>query len=455
VLVVIAGVAGGAVVDAQAPPSVSVPMSLILPNYDRVPIGQREAIEAGAFAARTNDAGSNWFNPAGLARARESSINASATAWDLTRVSIEGFGESIGRSRIGTIPTLFATVLGTPPLESDRWRIGFSVAQPVGWLPSSIDLGGSGTTEGRQAILGYGTAVNFYTFIPAINVGFAPHGVGKSSFRVGAGAGVAVTSLSQDLSVSQRVITSTSSSSALRTFSAGGFTWNLVLTGGLQWDATSHVSFGVRAVAPGIRLLGSTRLTYQDIRFGTGGSADIAFRDPEARFEYKLPFEVDIGAAYRGSRGEVEVDVRYYGAIDEYAMYTSERQGQLTVSPSTGPPQVSMVPFVTTLNSARAATNVSVGGNYQLARILRVHAGVATDQSPVDDESASIFRQVDLIRGTTGVSLTGLSLSGTIGLAFSAGSGRRQALDLVNVETPSTRLEVQTLNVLFALSYAF
>ena len=88
-LVVIAGVAGGAVVDAQAPPSVSVPMSLILPNYDRVPIGQREAIEAGAFAARTNDAGSNWFNPAGLARARESSIELRAIALESGDVNDE------------------------------------------------------------------------------------------------------------------------------------------------------------------------------------------------------------------------------------------------------------------------------------------------------------------------------------------------------------------------------
>ena len=53
-------------------PAVAVPPSLVVPNYDRLPVGQREGIEAGAFLARTNDAGANWYNPAGLALAHAS-----------------------------------------------------------------------------------------------------------------------------------------------------------------------------------------------------------------------------------------------------------------------------------------------------------------------------------------------------------------------------------------------
>ena len=53
---------------ALAAQAVTVPPNLILPNYDRVPVGQSEGIEAGAYIARTNDAAANWYNPAGLGR---------------------------------------------------------------------------------------------------------------------------------------------------------------------------------------------------------------------------------------------------------------------------------------------------------------------------------------------------------------------------------------------------
>jgi hypothetical protein len=57
-LVALAGIA------AAQDPTISLPPTLILPNYDRVQIGQREGLEAGAFVARTDDASAAWYNPA-------------------------------------------------------------------------------------------------------------------------------------------------------------------------------------------------------------------------------------------------------------------------------------------------------------------------------------------------------------------------------------------------------
>ncbi|HUL49619.1 MAG TPA: hypothetical protein VLT79_06370, partial [Gemmatimonadales bacterium] len=68
-----------AVVAAQ---TIAAPPTLIITNYDRIPIGQREGIEGGAYVARTDDASAAWFNPAGLAKSEKSALNASATAYE-------------------------------------------------------------------------------------------------------------------------------------------------------------------------------------------------------------------------------------------------------------------------------------------------------------------------------------------------------------------------------------
>ncbi len=60
-------------------PEFSLPPTSLLPNYGRVGIGQREAIEAGAYVARTDDALANYYNPAGLAMSRKTALNASSS----------------------------------------------------------------------------------------------------------------------------------------------------------------------------------------------------------------------------------------------------------------------------------------------------------------------------------------------------------------------------------------
>ena len=60
-------------------PVVTVPsVSLILPNYNSVPVGETAALEGGAFVARANYTSAGFYNPAGLALAEQSAISGSA-----------------------------------------------------------------------------------------------------------------------------------------------------------------------------------------------------------------------------------------------------------------------------------------------------------------------------------------------------------------------------------------
>ena len=429
--------------------AVAVPPSLLLPNYDRLPVGQREGIEAGAFLARTNDAGANWYNPAGLGKSVETSLNAGATAYEWTSMGLEGFGTSQGRSRINTVGTLLSVAIGKGTIKSDEWRLGFSVARPLVWRPSSIDFVFS---PAANQVVAFASGVELDVMIPGVAVAFAPGGVNVGRLRIGAGLGMAITSLTQNQSISSRVTTATSSSLTEQNFSAEGSTWQLQPSGGVQWDATSRVILGARVVAPGIPILGGTRLTLKNSQFTSPTSIDLVFRDDTATFEYKRPLEASVGAAYRASSFEFELDVHYYGAINSYELYNSSVPGRLTTVDSSGTPTVTAAPFVPTANSARAVTNVSIGGNYRLSPSLRVQAGFASDLSPVDDADQSMFRKVDLSRFTTGVSITGQRLSGSVGIGYSFGSGSRGS---IGPATGETRFKVKTVNVLFGLSFAF
>ena len=441
-----------ALVEAQA---VSVPPNLILPNYDRIPVGQQEGIEAGAFLARTGDAGSNWYNPAGLAKSAKSAVNASATAYEWTSTELEGLGAVAGRSRINSVGTLFSAVLGNGPLQSDRWRLGFSIARPITWRPSSIEL--AFPDPNGQENLAYASDVDFEVMIPAVAAAFAPGGVASGKFRLGAGLGMAITSLSQTQVVSDRATTPpTSASVTLRSFSADGSAWDLRLTGGAQWDATPAITVGARLAAPSLKVRGSTRMNLQSTLVQGPALKDLVFRDSEASFDYKLPAEAALGASLRGQKGEAEIDVHYYGSIDAYDLYSSTSTGSRTVVDSAGVVTVTTAPLAATTNSARSVVNVAVGGSYLLTSRLRVHAGFSSDRSPVPDGTQSIFRQVNLTRITSGLSLTRSSLSGSLGFGYSFGSDSRHAIVTTQGGEPvETRLKVRTANLLFALSYSF
>lgn len=434
--------------------TVEVPPNLILPNYDRIPVGQREGIEAGAYVARTDDAAANWFNPAGLAKSAQTTLAAAATAYEWTSLELDGFGTSAGRSRISSIGTLVSVVIGEGTIRSDQWRLGFSITRPIVWQPSTIDI--AFPLQAGSELVGYTSDVGFDVMIPGVAVAFAPGGVTSGKFRIGAGLGLAITTLTQEQTISDRVTTATTASVARRDFSADGSVWHLQPTGGVQWDPTPRFKLGARVVAPSLRVHGSSALRLENSRFTVGDLSDLVFRDSTVEFDYRFPFQATVGAAViLGGGGAVELDVHYYGAIDPYAMYASTVPGRLTTQTG-GSLTVTTPPFTTTTNSARSVVNVAIGGHHPLSKALGVHAGFSTDQSPVDDQAQSIFRKVNLSRVTAGMSLTGTSLSGSLGLGYSFGSGTRQTLgSTVGGQVTETQLKVRTVNVLFALSYAF
>jgi hypothetical protein len=430
----------------------TLPPGTAIPNYDRVRIGQNEGLEGNAYVARTGDAGSSWYNPAGLARSDRTQLNVGGNAYELTSFSIEGLGTSNGRTRLAPIGTYFGGVLGDPVIHSKKLRLGFSIARPISWTPSRIEGEIHATTSlGEESFL-YSSFVSLTTDVPAINAGYRL----SDRFRIGAGIGMAITSLYQSQTVSDRLVNLPSASGALRAFETEGQNMSLLVTGGLQYDLGSSIRLGALVTAPGSKISGSSRITFQSTAYAGPASRDASFNDDEATFDYASPLRVSGGIALKLGKGEIEADVLYRGSRDPYELYSSDVAANVVRIDSTGAASTSTLPFAPAIEESRSVTNIAVGGNYPLSEKVRAHVGFFTDSSPVANGATSIYRKVDLVGGSLGVSLKWGALSGSFGVTGSSGtSEERTAGDTLGGLPTVSEVKISTFTALYALSYAF
>lgn len=423
----------------------------IIPNYDRVRIGQVEGLEGGAYVARTGDSGSNWYNPAGLALADRSSLNASATAYEFTTVRLDGLNREFGSGRFQSLGTYFGAVLGGDVLNSDRLRLGLSFTRPVVWSPGAIsgELGGS-NDEAAERIDFY-SASDMSTLIPAINAGFRV----SDGFRIGGGFSMGITSVGTNQQVADRFVTQTTADRASRSLNFDGQYWQMQFTAGVQWDISEQIRFGGTITSPGIGLGGSARLISQSSRGDASGTEDVVFQDNEADFRHELPGRAAAGLAVNLGRLEVEADVKYYGSLDRYELLSSEETSVLVTTDASGTPSVSQREFTPITEVTSAVTNLALGLNYPLSGSWRLHGGVFTDGSPVGDPETSAFGSVDLTGMALAVSFGG-RLSGSIGVSSSWGTTEEGTVGpTLGGVSRETTVDIRTFNFHYALSYTF
>jgi hypothetical protein len=431
----------------------SIPPNSILPNYNRVSVGQREALEGGAYVARTDDALANWYNPAGLASSEKTALNASSNVYEITKTTFSGVGERDSGTRFRAVGGFFGIVVGKPIARSDRWRFGFGLTSPVAWAPSSLDGAFTVPVGGATEAFGYSTEVNFNTVIPSLNGAYRL----SPTLRVGLGAGYGMTDLSQTQTLTDRLVSTAGVLTAIRGFSTDGSVHHLLVTGGVQWDLAPAVTVGATLTPPGIRLGGSSKIRFTQALFQAAGTTqDLAFRDPEAKFDYRIPFRAVAGATFRYSRGQVELDVRYYGAQDQYELFSSDSTAVLITTDAAGVPSTSAPAFTPVLHQARSIVSYALGANYSISRSLRVHAGVFTDPSPVSGPSRSTFRAVNLTGVSGGVSLGSGRLTGSVGVSTSWGTTTDRAVGptLGGIEG-TTDVGIRTFTGLYAVSFTF
>jgi len=424
------------------------PPSIAITNYDRVLVGQEEALEAGAFVARVGDTTSGWYNPAGMATLARTAIGASASGFETDLLSLEGIGKQRGGGMsIYQLPSFFGAVLGKEVIDSERWRIGFTITKPTSWNQEIVG-GLAGSTR-----ISYSSHVGLSTLLPMFSASYSPF----ASLRFGAGVGVAITSLSEIQTFSEQVATPTTANAFLRNLDGKGSIWNLTGTLGVQWDATENIVVGAMMRTPGLKIIQSGSLTYQNVDNRSTPWNQTFFTDREATFDYRLPLDVNVGVAWRSKAFEAEFDLRYHSAISEYTLLASDKLIAVTTTdPATGLPVYSTQPFPGVTNGARTVWNFALGGRYNLNEVWSFHGGFFSDASPTNAAGANLFRSVDMYGITAGAKVRGDHLSGSFGLGYSWGSSPAfQFGDPVSGNPINTKLTITSLSLLYAVAYKF
>jgi len=434
---------------AQSPAvPVPIPKNIILPNYDNVLVGPVEAVEAGAYLARTSDASANFYNPAGLAAATRSAITASASGFVWSWLRSRALGQTTSSSRIETTPGYFALVIGEPILKGDRLRLGFSITNAVSSSPSGIDEVFE-VPPGSGQRLTYSSKVGFSVVVPTVSVGYKL----TRTVRLGVGAGLSHTTYSDQETFSGEMPISGRTAQFVSVFRASGDIYHLALSAGVQWDATPRLTLGAVVRAPGLRISSSSLVTYESATQGGGLATSTYFRDDSGAFDYKPPLELSAGIACRLGPVEAEIDLRYHSNVGQYTFYGSARSLQVTTQNPDGTTSRSTQAFTDLTYSSRAVTNVAVGARYHAGKVLALRAGFFASFSPIGDAALAPFQRADLYGVTAGAAFAGEHWSGSLGLAYEFGSST--AVQSSAGAGLGTALDFRSATLLYAIGYKF
>lgn len=424
----------------------TAPPNIVLSNYDSVPVGPFGGLEGSAYAARVGDPSAAWFNPAGLSRQTTAQISGSAGVYDRTSISPQSLPNNGGS--LQQLPN-FA---GFTFRVRDGLTAGVAVLTTNSWT-QQIDSELIRSVQNGQERFAFSADSEFSRRIGAVGVGYHRGG----AWRIGGGFAFSMMNLRQVASISDRIADTTGLRTLLVAGRASGSALQLRTQAGVQYD-TSQFRFGAAIRTPGLTIHRNGAITLDGTLDGGADSLGASLFDAKARLEHRLPWELQGGAAYVRDRFELELDVQGYTPISAYSLLGTDQPTLIYGDAGTGaPPSVISRPFGGLTSASDGVVNVALGGHVRVMRDrnVRVHAGFATNRSPVGD-AEQVFNKVDLLSWTIG-------LSGTLArFEFAAGFNRRSGTandvfvrNLLNGEPLQTNIDVNSTGFIYSIGYQF
>ena len=431
---------------AQVDQVATPPPNLVLSNYDSVPVGPFGGLEGPAYVARVGDPSAAWFNPAGLARQNTAQISGSAGVYQRTAITPESLPNRGGSFQ--QLPNFVGFTFAPRP----RLTVGAALVTTNAWNQQT-DSELISPVPGGQQRFAYSADSNYERRILAFSAGYQ----GEGAWRYGGGLAFSHVSLRLVQSASDRVGDSTGLRSLLVASRTTGSALQLRSQGGVQYD-TSRWRFGAAIRTPGLTIFRSGVVTLDGLLDVGTASLGASVFDPDAEFEFHLPWEFQGGAAWARERFELEVNLQAYTSIDAYSMFATDQPVLIYGDAGVNrPPSVISQPFPGLTSASDGLVNVSAGGHIRLlpGRDLRLHAGIGSNQSAVAAEDV-VFNKVDLVTWTLG-------LSGSLGrFQFAAGfnhqSGNANDVilrNLLNGQVVQSAINVGMTGFIYSLAYQF
>ena len=431
---------------AQVDQVTTPPPNLVVSNYDSVPVGPFGGLEGSAYVARVGDPSAAWFNPAGLARQNTAQISGSAGVYQRTSITPEALPNRGGSFQ--QLPNFVGFTFAPRP----RVTVGAALVTTNAWNQETDSELITSVTGGQQRFA-YSADSKFERRVLAFAAGYQ----GEGAWRYGGGLAFSLMSLRQVQSASDRLADSTGLRSLLVASRTSGSAFQVRAQGGVQYD-TARWRFGGAMRTPGLTLHKSGVVTLDGLLDTGGASLGASVFDPDADFEYHLPWEFQGGAAWVSDRIELEVDLQAYTSVDAYSMLATGQPVLIYGDAGVNrPPTVISQPFPGLTSASNGLVNVSVGGHIRLieGRDMRLHAGFGSNQSAVAEEDV-VFNHVDLTTWTIG-------LSGSLGrFQFAAGfnhqSGNADDVmlrNLLNGQVVRSTIDVGMSGFIYSLAYQF
>ena len=430
---------------AQTPPQTS--FTLTLPNYNTIPIGQVGGLEGGAYIARTNDASSNWYNPAGLALAKTSSVSSSAGTYQLLSLIPKDLQSEDSGGSTQQVPALVGIVI-KKPFGDDRYTGGIAVVRTNSWSQQTdAQIDELESIPGR--LLTYSADSEFRRVEASLALAYADGG----PWRFGANLSGSNTSLRAVGSVSDLLTEPTGLEAIQTSRRINGSSTQIRAAAGVQYQMTPQILLGGVVRSPGVTLFRSGDYSFDGQVSAGGESASITFFDPDVRFDYKLPFQVGMGAAMALDRFELELDATFSTGNSSYDFLRSEKQSTFIVDNGLGgPPVVTRLPVAAVQAETDAIVNIAFGGYYALTenKVWKLHFGFNTDFSPVGDND-EFFTKVDLYSFALGISGETRHFIASLGANYSFGN----ANDAPLAELLDSDISVKAIAIIYSLAYRF
>jgi len=423
------------------------PPSLVLNNYASVPVGPFGGLEGSAIVSRVGDPSAAWFNPAGLTREDNAQISGSAGVYERTTVHPQALPNKGGS--LQQLPNFVGFTFKPRP----KLTLGAAILTTNSWTQETDSELITPTDSGAERFA-YSGDSGFSQRELALSAGY----LGDGKLRVGGGMAVTVMDLRLVQSASDRLADNTGLQSLLVTSRVAGSSILLRGQGGVQYDMTSHWRVGGAVRTPGATLIKSSTLTFDGVLDSGNASVGASLFDPSAQFAYHVPWELQGGAACVYERAQFEVDVEGYTAISAYTMVGT---GQPSVTygdkgPNV-PPSIVTQPFGGLTSAANGVVNVSAGGHLVLIkdRSLRIHGGVATNQSSVNTGD-TVFTRADLISWTAGLSGSLAKFQFAAGVNLKSGTAADVRLrHLLSGRSVVSSIDIRTLGFIYSLAYQF
>lgn len=446
VLLTIAGAASlPALVFAQTEPITTPPPNIIVPNHNGVPFGPLGGLEGNANVARATDTSAPWFNPAGLSKAG-TQISGSAGNYKLTTVSPKFLPTNGGSTQ--TIPNLVGATA-----RLGKFTVGFALATTIAWSQGTDTDDVYTNPEGNPERYAFSADSGMNQNVSAAAIGYD---IGQK-WHVGAGLAIQSTSIRSAQIISDRIADPQAIRTLLISSRTSGSSDVLRAIVGVQMEPVPTIRLGGVIRTSGYQFNRGGSIALDSTLDGTTSTVGASIFDTGAQFDYKLPFESALGVALVHKRAELEFDVQSYASVAAHPLLSPSEPLTIYTDPGNGgTPTVTERALVPVITASRAVTNFLIGGHVQIleSRPLTLHAGVATDHSPVTSED-EVFDEVNFVVWTAGVSGGIGKLTFALGANYRKGSSDNITLKNLLTEPIQTSISVKTVGLTYSINYKF